>query len=436
MSLKRFRKFWDSCNDDSIERMPYMPDNIFWKKCKSCYYGYYYPKDAKSSKDKKQFSLGIHNKQHRSAAKEKYSQRLIEIWEAERKRNEKRYKLSELQHLYVEDRRDVGIQQEQIDEINSSFRLFARKIGDLYLDEITSEMADSFIKKGWNTEKWGKKQTVSIFTKRKHLSNLKAAFNHAKKWKKENPFSEINLPRRGELPIPEFLTEAEFKFLLCKIDLATVPGQRLYRFCIIAFWSNLRLGEILQLEIKDIDHRQQAIKIRRKSHFMPKWKIERDVPTRAEVQKILSEQLILKQSSFNSNVKNSSFYFCNEEGKKWALNTVSSDFKELVVRVFPDRPGLHFHSLRHSYGVYNCEKGVPLELIKQWMGHKSLRTTEIYARMRPTIANQQFHLYHNKSKEQHSESELSTLLSLLPTSSMEGVNKAIQQLLLSQRQAA
>ena len=34
--------------------------------------------------------------------------------------------------------------------------------------------------------------------------------------------------------------------------------------------------------------------------------------------------------------------------------------------------------LRHSYAINAISKGVPLPLIKRWMGHSSIQTTEIY----------------------------------------------------------
>lgn len=48
-----------------------------------------------------------------------------------------------------------------------------------------------------------------------------------------------------------------------------------------------------------------------------------------------------------------------------------------------------FHTLRHSYATYLLDRGVPLEIIQKLLGHESLDTTLIYAK-----------ISHSKIKEQ------------------------------------
>jgi site-specific recombinase XerD len=39
------------------------------------------------------------------------------------------------------------------------------------------------------------------------------------------------------------------------------------------------------------------------------------------------------------------------------------------------------HTLRHSYATHLLEAGVPLQLIQEYLGHKSARTTTIYTHL-------------------------------------------------------
>jgi len=41
----------------------------------------------------------------------------------------------------------------------------------------------------------------------------------------------------------------------------------------------------------------------------------------------------------------------------------------------------HVHTLRHSYATHLLEAGVALQLIQEYLGHKSPRTTTIYTHL-------------------------------------------------------
>ena len=45
------------------------------------------------------------------------------------------------------------------------------------------------------------------------------------------------------------------------------------------------------------------------------------------------------------------------------------------------------HSMRHTTAVHMLEAGVPLVVVKQFLGHEHITTTEIYAKLSPEVAN-------------------------------------------------
>ena len=48
--------------------------------------------------------------------------------------------------------------------------------------------------------------------------------------------------------------------------------------------------------------------------------------------------------------------------------------------------GITFHSLRHTFGTRMAAAGVPMRTLQEWMGHRNLATTEIYADYAPDPA--------------------------------------------------
>jgi integrase len=48
--------------------------------------------------------------------------------------------------------------------------------------------------------------------------------------------------------------------------------------------------------------------------------------------------------------------------------------------------GITFHSLRHTFGTRMAAVGVPMRTLQEWMGHRNISTTQIYADYSPDPA--------------------------------------------------
>jgi len=94
---------------------------------------------------------------------------------------------------------------------------------------------------------------------------------------------------------------------------------------------------------------------------------------------ISKSENILTDTSWNEN-KRDEYVFCKSTGFPYTGDYVSKKFKKACTEA-GIRDSIHFHSLRHSFASNLVQRGVPLYVIKELLGHSSISVTEIYSHL-------------------------------------------------------
>ncbi len=234
-----------------------------------------------------------------------------------------------------------------------------------------------------------------------YYRNLKAAFNKAREWGyvSENFFIKVKLPKRQKIA-PVFINSDQLSVISDQIKSETVKD-----FVMIAFYTGMRLDEIVNLRWKNVDLQNRVITVG-DEYFTTKGRNQRFIPMSEEVVKII-ENLELRLESekipvhnkglcsrvirLNKTERDSSpdcigirmtngFVFSKSNGKKFTGDYFSRRFKKTCRNAGIEK-SIHFHSLRHSFASNLAQKGVPLYTIKELLGHASISTTEIYSHL-------------------------------------------------------
>lgn len=136
----------------------------------------------------------------------------------------------------------------------------------------------------------------------------------------------------------------------------------------LAFSVGLRVSEVINLKIEDIDSKRMIINIRQ-----AKGNKDRVVPLSKIVLDLLRDyynEYRPKEYLFNGQFTNQySSTSCNQLVKKY----LGEEY--------------HFHTLRHSSFTSMLELGVDLRLIQKIAGHNNVKTTEIYTHVSNQILN-------------------------------------------------
>lgn len=192
-------------------------------------------------------------------------------------------------------------------------------------------------------------KTTSLATYYRHL---KAAFNQAVTWKqlRENPFKEIKEPRGQETP-PRYLQPEEIEKILAAET--NIAFHRLWRFYL---WSGVRRREALSLTWADIDRKHGLIMIPQTKNRKPKV-----VRITRELAGILAGMT-------------------GEVGKlwPWTPDAVSHHFNKTAKKA---GVSARLRDLRHTYASYLLMSGVQLKIVKELLGHRDIKATQIYAHL-------------------------------------------------------
>lgn len=257
--------------------------------------------------------------------------------------------------------------------IRDSFRQFIKFTGgSISLHTITPLQCEQFILN----------RQPSVHSARKHYGHLKSAFSKAVVWGylSTNPFATFSRPKAPETEV-DYFREWDFERLLRFLPATEWFERRLRTMVIVAYDTGLRLGELRHLRANAIDFMTGYLAVRNTQEFTTKSKRNRRIPLSDRARAVLQEQIGENARHELHAVRTSPYIFPNEHGHVMSETGITHLFKKGCRRAFPDREGLHFHSLRHSLGTRLARAGVSLHIIKQWMGHSSIKVTERYTHL-------------------------------------------------------
>lgn len=176
--------------------------------------------------------------------------------------------------------------------------------------------------------------------------------------------------RRVQTKIAYMTPEQIERFL----ETAKDYGQREYAMFLLGFNHGLRISEICELTLDDIDLKNGQIRCRRKKGSLQTTQTLirfKGAPLFDEI-KALREWLAVRPADHGNFVFNSR--------KAIHLDRVSA-YK--LFRKIAEKSGLpeslrHPHCMKHSAAMNMVNKGVDAFLIRQYLGHKSFQSTLAY----------------------------------------------------------
>ena len=184
----------------------------------------------------------------------------------------------------------------------------------------------------------------------------------------EDPTLQIENPKQGR-PLPSSLTEEDVELLLNAPDVQEVLGLRDQTMLEVLYACGLRVSELVNLEVNQINLRQGVIRL------FGKGNKERLVPLGEQA--IEQIEIYLKEGRPLLLKGPSNVVFPSKRGTKMTRQTFWYRIKHYAVLAGIDKQ-LSPHTLRHAFASHLVNNGADLRVVQLLLGHSDLSTTQIY----------------------------------------------------------
>lgn len=220
------------------------------------------------------------------------------------------------------------------------------------------------------------KRKLSERSQARWISSIKAFFKYLleEEIRTDNPSALLESPKVG-LYLPDTLSFGEIQKIINHIDTSTDLGQRNACIIEVLYGCGLRVSELIDLKISNINFKEGFLKVQGKGSKV------RFVPLTEYTSKTLYDYLH-KIRAFNKiSPKYEDVVFLNNRGAAMSRVIVFMIIKELAVKA-----GIHKsispHTFRHSFATHLLQNGADLRFIQEMLGHSSITTTEIYTHLK------------------------------------------------------
>ncbi|MCB5245458.1 MAG: site-specific tyrosine recombinase/integron integrase [Candidatus Cloacimonadaceae bacterium] len=271
-------------------------------------------------------------------------------------------------------------------DLNQFYKFIQRYFedGNIQLDQISPQMI-----RDWFLHLH--KQQVSNRSLARKAAALQSFFAWAKLTKhiNKNPMDKIKRPK-FEKDLPHYFTEEEMRILLNLPDQSSIFGVRNRAILELLYSSGLRISELANLQLNDIDLKRGLVRV------IGKGNKERIVPVGKSAIEAIKAYLPIRdklKQEYSSNR-----LFLTKSGKDFdhrQLYKILHHYFHIIAR----QKGYSSHTIRHSFATHLLARGADLRALQEMLGHSNLETTAIYTHLTLDDIKKAYHKGHPRGKE-------------------------------------
>jgi len=219
------------------------------------------------------------------------------------------------------------------------------------------------------------KLEFGAYSQARIISGLKAFYKYLvlEKEISDSPTQFLEAPKLGR-KLPDILSIEEIEKIINSLDLSKAEGQRNRAILELLYGSGLRVSELINLKLSEVDFKNNILLITGKGNK------QRLVP----LGEISKKQILLYVDNYriHQNIKKGSedILFLNRRGNKLSRQMIFLIIKKQC-EISGIQKDISPHTFRHSFATHLVQGGADLRVVQQLLGHSSIITTEIYTHL-------------------------------------------------------
>lgn len=220
------------------------------------------------------------------------------------------------------------------------------------------------------------KQKFSERSQARWISSIKAFFKFLleDEAREDNPAALLEGPKLG-LYLPDTLSLVDINKIIEAIEVSSDLGRRNQCIIEVLYGCGLRVSELIDLKISNINFKENYIKVNGKGNKT------RFVPLADYTAELLESYIKEVRPKNKINKKYEDSLFLNSRG-----TSMSRVIVFLIIKELTDKAGVSKkispHTFRHSFATHLLQNGADLRYIQEMLGHSSITTTEIYTHLK------------------------------------------------------
>jgi integrase/recombinase XerC len=237
----------------------------------------------------------------------------------------------------------------------------------------------------------------SAATMARKIATLRSFFKWAERRgvASTNPMTAIRTPKQGKR-LPRAITMEQIEKLLSTPNEREVLGMRDRAMLETLYSTGIRVSEVVDLNIDDVDGTGEALRVRGKG------KRERIVPLGSHCTGAMQKFIAMVKADARfaplwADGGTGKPLFMNKHGGRLSSRSVRRKLDKYLKSAGLD-PKISPHTLRHSFATHLLENGADLRSVQELLGHQSLSTTQVYTHLTAQRLKQAYDQAHPRAE--------------------------------------